>query len=388
MKKDAIISIAAGHSQEDLIKKIKKRGLAVIGVDKNPNAAGFKFCDEHIVASTHDSKAIIEALEKLKNKWNFVGIVVQSSGAPGITASEVAQRFNLRFVLPDIAQTALNKNLLIQELNKKGVPAPAICIASKNKIPTINFPPPYFVKPSRTAQTHTAMMKIDSRSELTDAIKCAAEISDTGQVNIEEYVSGVDILSIDWVWNKKIIHVATLEEISSGPPNFYGLGWKIPVSGKTDNVVAGVQKQCVEVLGVNNSLIEIGMKYDGVTARVFEVGLDLGGDGAPDVLLPQSLNYDLFEDGINVALGETPLGPRKIATPSYLRFLLQSEMKEGKEKTLEEIKNKFGGSNVEFKELPAKMNDEFRVAAVLLQAGTVPELDLKINEFEKWLKTK
>ena len=390
-KHDAIICIAAGYSQEDLIKKIKKRNIAVIGVDKNPNAAGLRFCDERVVASTHDSAPIIKELEKLKDRWNFLGIIVQSSGEPGITAGEVAKHFSLKFISPDIARTVINKNLLLPELQKQGVPAPKVKIISKGESASVDFLPPYFVKPSQSFITHTGMGKVDDASLLPKAVENAMASSETGKVNVEEFISGVDVLSIDWVWKNKIIHVATLEEINSGAPHFYGLGWKMPASSAQEKAAEDIQKKFAESLNINNSILETGMKIQRGKAKIYEASLDLGGDGVPDVLLPASLGYDLFEDGINVALGAPPVGPQKTAMPSYLRFLLQSEIyphTTTKEKMFEEIKNKFGGKRADFKELPASMNDEFRAAAVLLQAGTIEELDLKINDFEKWLKTK
>src|SRR3989344_5554438 len=387
-KHDAIICIAAGYSQEDLIKKIKKRNIAVIGVDKNPNAAGLRFCDERVVASTHDSAPIIKELEKLKDRWNFLGIIVQSSGEPGITAGEVAKHFSLKFISPDIARTVINKNLLLPELQKQGVPAPKVKIISKGESASVDFLPPYFVKPSQSFITHTGMGKVDDASLLPKAVENAMASSETGKVNVEEFISGVDVLSIDWVWKNKIIHVATLEEINSGAPHFYGLGWKMPVSSVFEKVAKDIQKQFTESFGIDNSIVETGMKIYQDKAYIYEASLDLGGDGVPDVLLPASLGYDLFEDGISVALGEAPLGPKKNVTPSYLRFLLQSEMKKNTEKMFEEIKNKFGGKKADFKELPAKMNNEFRATAVLLTSDTVEELDLKINDFEKWLKIK
>ena len=387
-KKNAVISIAAGYSQEDLIKKIKNRGYAVIGVDKNPNAMGFKFCDECVVASTHNSEPIIKELEKLKNRWNFAGIIVQSSGLPAITAGEIARHFNLKFISPDIARIVINKDKLIPELNKNGVSAPKVKVISRREDVNVDFPPPYFVKPSQSFLTHTGMGMIEDRSNLSLAVEDAIKASENGKVNVEQFVSGVDVLSIDWVWKNKKIHVATLEEISSGPPHFYGLGWKMPVSSVFEKVAKDIQKQFTESFGIDNSIVETGMKIYQDKAYIYEASLDLGGDGVPDVLLPASLGYDLFEDGISVALGEAPLGPKKNVTPSYLRFLLQSEMKKNTEKMFEEIKNKFGGKKADFKELPAKMNNEFRATAVLLTSDTVEELDLKINDFEKWLKIK
>ena len=385
--KKAIISIAAGSSQQALIRKIKERGFSVIGVDINPKAPSFKFCDECLIESTHNAEAIIEKLGDLKQKWNFRGIITQSSGIPVITAAKIAKHFNLQYVLPEIASNIPDKGKLIPALNAKGIPAPKVNIISTKGIAHVDFPPPFFVKPSTCFKSHTAMTKVEENSSLQKAIEWAMGVSDTGCVNVEQFIDGVDITSIDWVYNKKIIHVATIEEITSGEPYFYGLGWKIPVSSKSEKIARELQKQFVDALDINYSLVETAMKFDGKKAYIYEVGLDLGGDGVPEVLLPYSLNYNLLNNAIDLAIGKPPQSPHISAIPSYLRFILKSEIKGEPVKMFKYIKDQFNGTPVEFNGLIASMNDELRIGAIIFQSPSMEELNLRVKKFEKWLKT-
>ena len=385
--KNAIISIAAGSSQQALIRKIKERGFSVIGVDRNREAPGFEFCDECIVESTHNAEAIIEKLEKLTMKWNFCGIITQSSGIPAITTAKIAKHFNLRYVLPDIAKTITDKGQLISTLNAKGVPAPKVNIISTEEIAHVDFSPPFFVKPSICFKTHTAMTKVEEYSSLQQAVKEAMEVSETGCVNVEQFISGIDIGYIDWVYNKKIIHVATIEEINSGEPYFYGLGWRVPVPSKYEEIIRKVQKQFIDATDINNSLVQTSMKFDGEKAYIIEVHLDLGGDGVPEVLLPYSLNYDLLDNAINVSIGKPPQSPHISAIPTYLRFILKSEIKGEPVKIFKYIKDHFDGMSVEFNGLIASMNDELRVGAIIFQSPSTEELNSRVKKFERWLKT-
>ena len=385
--KNAIISIAAGSSQQALIIKIKERGFSVIGVDRNREAPGFEFCDECVIESTHDAEAIIEKLEKLKTKWDFCGTITQSSGIPVITTAKIAKHFNLQYVLPDIAETVTDKGRLIQTLNAKGIPAPKVNIISTKGIAHVDFSPPFFVKPSICFKTHTAMTKVEDYSSLQQAIKKAMEVSETGCVNVEQFINGIDIGSIDWVYNKKIIHVATLEEINSGEPYFYGLGWRISASSKFEKIVKELQKQFINASDINYSLVQTSMKFDGEKAYIIEVHLDLGGDGVPEVLLPNSLNYDLLDNAINLSIGKPPQSPHISAIPTYLRFILKSEIKGEPVKMFEYIKDHFNGTPVEFDGLIASMNDELRIGAVIFQSSSMEELNSRVKKFERWLKT-
>ncbi|TFB09343.1 hypothetical protein E3V08_00435 [Candidatus Atribacteria bacterium MT.SAG.1] len=387
-KKKAIISIAAGSSQQNLIHKIIKKGFSVIGVDRNPGAVGFKYCDECIIASTHDPDAIIEKLNSLISKLDLCGIITQSSGIPVITTAKIAKYFNLPYISPDLAENITDKAKLITMLNKYGISSPKIkVLSSKNRsISNIKFDPPFFVKPSICFKTHTAMKKIEDISFLPLAIEKALEASDNECVNIEQFINGIDIGSIDWVFNKKIIHVATIQEINSGEPYFYGLGWKAPISPKLEKIVSELQKQFISELNIDNSLVQTSMRYNGQKAYIIEVHLDLGGDGIPDILLPYCLNYDLLDNAIELSLGNPPQKPKKLPIPTYLRFLLESEVKNNIEYIHQNIKEKFDGIQVKFDGLISSMNNEKRIGAIIFQNPDMKEFNQLINEFEKWLR--
>lgn len=387
-KKKAIISIAAGSSQQNLIHKIIKKGFSVIGIDRNPGAVGFEYCDECIIASTHDPDTIIEKLTPLISKLDICGIITQSSGIPVITTAKIAKFLNLPYISPDLAENIADKAKLITMLNKYGISSPKIkIISNKNKnINNIKFNPPFFVKPSICFQTHTAMKKVEDISLLPIAIENALKVSENKFVNIEQFINGIDIGSIDWVYNKKIIHVATIQEINSGEPYFYGLGWKVPISPGLEKIVSELQKQFITELNINNSLVQTSMRHDGRKVYIIEVHLDLGGDGIPDILLPYSLNYDLLDNAIELSLGNSPQKPKKLPMPTYLRFLLESEIKDNTEYIYKNIKRKFGGIQIKFDGLISSMNNEKRTGAIIFQNTNIKELNQIINEFEKWLR--
>lgn len=387
-KKKAIISIAAGSSQQNLIHKIKEKGFSVIGVDRNPGAPGLKYCDECIIASTHDPDTIIKKLNPLITKLDLCGIITQSSGNPVITTAKVAKHFNLPYISPDLAENITNKAKLIPMLNKYRISSPKVKVLSdKNKsISNIKFELPFFVKPSICFKTHTAMKKIEDISSLPLVIEKALEASENKYVNIEQFINGIDIGSVDWVYNKKIIHVATIQEINSGEPYFYGLGWKVPISPGLEKIVSELQKQFITELNIDNSLVQTSMRYDGQKVYIIEVHLDLGGDGIPDILLPYSLNYDLLDNAIELSLGNAPQKPKKLPMPTYLRFLLESEVKDNIEYIYKNIKEKFDGIQVKFDGLISSMNNEKRIGAIIFQNSSMKEFNQLIGEFEKWLR--
>ena len=384
--KNAIISVAAGRSQIALIRAMKNKSFSVIGIDRNPNAEGFKYCDECIIESTHDATSIIKKLDALKVKWNFCGVSTQSSGVPVVTAAKIAEHFHLRYILPTIAENIIDKGLLLSALNDKGLSSPKVMVVSRSEDIDVDFSPPFFVKPSICLKSHTAMIRVEEVDHLARAIDNALAVSANGNVNIEQYIPGNDLVSIDLVFDKKIIHVATIEEINSGEPHFYGLGWKLPLSIEFENAAKTLQEQFIRRFNIDYSLVQTAMKFDGKKAHVIEVHLDLGGDGVPDILLPYSLNYNLIEQVINITLGVYPSGPQVNSIPTYFRFILKSDIKGNTNKFMNCIIQKFNARFVEFDGMTASMDKEQRVAALVFQAATIEELNLNMSEFENWLK--
>ena len=384
--KDAIISIAAGISQIALLRTLKDEGFSIIGVDRNPNAEGFKYCIERIIKSTHEAMPIIRELDILNAKWTFLGVLTQSDGYPVITAAKIAEHYQLRYISSSIAETVVDKGALLSALNEKGVPAPQIIVVSRRDITDVGFFPPFFVKPSISFKTHTGMLKVEGLNYLSQAIANALDASANGRANIEQYIPGKDLVSIDLVFNKEIIHVATIEEINSGEPHFYGLGWKMPLSTELENAARILQEQFIHKFDIDYSLVSTAMKFDGKKAFIIEIHLDLGGDGVPDILLPYSLKYNLTEQMIRLALGVHPSGPNITAIPTYFRFILNSEIKGAISKFMMDVVNKFNARPVEFNGLKAFMDNEQRIAAIIFQAETIEELNSNISEFENWIK--
>ena len=87
----ALICIGAGKSQQPVISTAKELGYAIIAIDQNPSAPGFKIADEKLVLSTFDAIPLIESIKSLSQKYNIMGILNRSSGPPVVTAARLAK---------------------------------------------------------------------------------------------------------------------------------------------------------------------------------------------------------------------------------------------------------------------------------------------------------
>ena len=147
--KNAVICLAAGKSQEQIIIKAKNLGYVVVAVDKNPNALSFRYADIKICQSTYDADAIIKELSLLESVYQWVGILNRSSGPPVVTAAKLCKHFNIPGVSIDSAQTLVNKDKMRAACLKYNFPSPKYKIYDIDKCNAVDSNEfPVVVKPA------------------------------------------------------------------------------------------------------------------------------------------------------------------------------------------------------------------------------------------------
>src|SRR5262245_41166129 len=114
----ALVCLAAGPSQKLLLEKAKTLGYFLIGVDQNPDAPGFAWCDVEIVTSTYEADPIIEALEQFQSRYEIVGVLNSSAGPPVTTAACLNEWLGLPGVQPEIAAMLTHKTMLTEACRK------------------------------------------------------------------------------------------------------------------------------------------------------------------------------------------------------------------------------------------------------------------------------
>ncbi|MCL1090794.1 hypothetical protein L2744_14550 [Shewanella profunda] len=308
-----ILSVGAGQSQVPLILKIKEMGWKVISCDADAQAPGKMISDLFINVSTYEAKSIIDAI--VAKDVKLIAVLTRSTGKPVVSCAKIAKHFKLPGLDIDNSKIFTHKQKLLHALRQHDIAAPRIF--------DINSPIDYpvFVKPSNTVKSHAAMSLCNSSKDLEQAYSNAASVSLDGSVNIEEYLLGQDIVSIDFVCNSQIFHLCTIGEISNGPPSFDGIGW-YTVSQKLDEVAKSQFSHMKNALSIHHGFFQTAMKFNPVNeqCKIYEVHAEIGGDKVNDVFIPTISNgYDVFENNIHLALGKFP-EPIKQTVPMLLLF--------------------------------------------------------------------
>lgn len=321
MKKGYILSIGAGENQIPLIEAINKMHYASISCDLNANAPGKKISEIFLNISTHKPDLIIQAILALKIE--IKAVLTRSTGIPVVTTSKIAEYFGLTALSSQIAQTLINKSRFIKEMNRLNIQSP-ILYEYKDKMDINRIIFPVFVKPSQTNISHAAMQKCHNIHSLKKACSAASIVSDNNQINIEEYLLGTDLVSIDYVFNDEIIHILTLGEISTGEPHFDGIGWySCEKNGKEDSLLQSKFSSIKNNLQIKNGFFQSAMKTDLAKnkASVYEIHAEIGGDLVNDIFIPSITdNYDIFINCILLSLNQKPVHCDDAIKPSVIFF--------------------------------------------------------------------
>jgi hypothetical protein len=309
-----ILSVGAGDNQVPLLEAIRRLGYSVASCDINPDAPGKKLSDIFLNVSTHDPDAIISLLQQKSVRPDAV--LTRSTGYPVVTCAVIAEYFDLPGIDVANSKILIHKNKLLNELNSLKI-ASAKLYNDDDKIIL-----PVFVKPANTALSHAAMGVCHTREQLDKKIAEAKQVSSDGIVNIEEYLLGSDIVSIDFVFDSEIIHLLSIGEISTGTPAFDGLGWY---------TLNGVQDECAKNnfatirkgLAIKHGFFQTAMKYDHVhkKAKTYEIHAEIGGDLVNDVFIPTITDgYDVFHNNLRLSLGYKPATLHHLVIPSVIFF--------------------------------------------------------------------
>lgn len=307
---DALISLAAGFSQRELIEEAKSLGLKVIAVDKDAGAICSNIVDEFICKSTHDAKPIIKELEKLQSKYRFLGVLNRSAGPPVITCAQITNHFNIPGVPLKSARTIVNKDLLRDKCKKSNIPIPKYSVVGcKEKINVETFERPFVIKPSLSLIGKSGITVVHDDSNISNALKIAKENTINKKILIEEYLPGPDITVVNFVENKKLLQIIVLEELNkeSCDGTVSSRGYKVyfdESKNKYLKQIEDISEEIIKIFNISRSPFMACFRVSkNNNLKLIEIHLDLGGDLLIEELFPRALEFDYKKFAIKMCIG-------------------------------------------------------------------------------------
>ena len=307
-----LLIVSGGIEAIPGILKAKEMCLHVVVSDYNPEAPGFTYADDRIVASTYDVEETVAAAENYhKNVRPIDGVICVASDVP-LTVASVARKIGLPGLSIETAKLASDKLAMKDQLVREGIPVPWYKpILSVEELEAICLDKgfPLVLKPvdSRGAR---GVLFIDRDIDLHWAFNTAKDNSPTGRVMVEEFINGPQISTeaviVDGIGYNIGFSDRNYEYLERYRPHIIENGGTQPSSlpASIQKDIADLAIKAGKALGVVNGIVKGDMVYGPNGPMVIEVATRLSGGYFSTDQIPLHTGVDMLKVAIKLALGE------------------------------------------------------------------------------------
>lgn len=306
-----LLIISGGTEAVPGIKKAKEMGLYVVVSDMDPNAPGFEFADDKIIASTYDfEETALLAKEYHKNTRKIDGVIAIASDVP-YTVAYVANKLNLPGLSLETATLSSDKLKMKDKLKEMNIPIPLYWqIDNYNELQEIvkSHGLPLIIKPidSRGAR---GVLLLTNEEILEWAFEHSKKQSPSSKVIVEEFLEGQQISTEAIIIEGKGYNIGfadrNYELLHSFSPYIIENGGDMPssLSASDQEQVAETAINAGLALGVRNGIVKGDMVLTKDGPKVIEVATRLSGGWFSTDQIPLSTGVDLIKAAIQQALG-------------------------------------------------------------------------------------
>ena len=305
------VSIGAGINQIPLIKEAKRCGFQVIGIDINPAAPGFYYCDLKIQESIEDYESIFLKLSEMLVDGRISAIMTKSFGPAIITTAFLCEKFGFPF-FPFLESIKFKDKKVLKKIfikNDIAVPS-AISITSKTNISKLKeniFP--IVVKPI-DGHAKTGINFINNHGELKKFISSHS----LEKYIFEHFIPGEEIICAGIVYEKKYYHIMMSDKKTTPPPYFSDILHTTPskyqhLVNKTTEIGAKI----AEAFQIDTSPMIMEFKIDSnENLYLLEAVPEFGGEFIPDFMIYAATGYNYIENVIKAVSKESFKLPLKV----------------------------------------------------------------------------
>lgn len=320
MKK--ILIVGASILQLPAIKKAKEMGLCVAVADYNPKSVGISFADKYYNASTID----IDAICKVAEDFRPDGIMTLATDMPMRSVAAATSMLGLPGISMQTAIKATDKGEMIKAFKQHNVPSPwYYIINSIEELTKYDISYPCIIKPTDNAGSRGVYLAHDEQ-ELTDHFAYSQHESRSGQVIIEEYLTGNEVSVEILVVGGKINILAITDKLTTGAPHFVEMGHSQPsrLPASVIDEIINVAIMAIKAIGIETGPAHVEMMVTSQGVKMIELGARMGGDCITTHLVPLSTGIDMIRATIDLSLGLDPDISVKFQKGSAIRFFKTS----------------------------------------------------------------
>ncbi len=314
-----IVSIGAGKNQIPLINACKELGFSIIGIDKNPKAEGFQYCDIKLIESIYNYHDIYLLLKDQLVFDDIAAVVSRSYGDVIKTVAYLCQQFKLPYCDFNSVENLIDKSQFRTIAQQNNIKMPYGILLHKKDFNTLDrLPFPCVMKPPKGHAKQNVML-IDSYLELRSYMQSAKH--DT--VLIEEYIEGDEIIVIGFVHNQKFYIYDISDKILNAKPYFVDRMHILP--SQYYNLYDRLQKLGQTIadaftLQATPLLMECIISND--TIYLIEAACEFGGEYLADYAIPARLKNNIFKTFVQaIVTGKVDM-PAKSSTAAVVKYIM------------------------------------------------------------------
>jgi biotin carboxylase len=320
-----VLFVGAGRHQRRAIAQARARGLRVVAVDRNPEAAGLTEADVPELVDFSDVDAVIE----VGRRHSVDGVLTISADRAVPVVAAVAEALGLPGIGTETAHVMTHKVAMRRVLADAGVPQPDFAAVrtlqeGRAALERVGFPA--VLKPADSGGQR-GVFRVESFDDLERHLHAALAESPTDEAILESYVEALELNGLVIVRGGQAMPL-TLSDRLRPPGIGFGVGWThvYPATIFDDQLEQAerVAVHAVHALGLRDGIAfpQLLATADGRVLAI-EVAARVPGGQMADLAF-HATGVDLIDIALRQALGEEV--PDELVLPEFkqplaIRFL-------------------------------------------------------------------
>jgi biotin carboxylase len=307
-----LLIVSGGIEAADAAKRAREMGLHVVVSDIDPNAPGFQFAHDRLIADVYGPEETAAAAERYHREQRPIsGVICVAADAP-VTAALVAVRLNLPGISVETARLACDKLAMKRRFRDAGVPVPWFApVSSVSELRTLiaEHGTDLVIKPADSRGSR-GVQRLARVQDVQAAFELARRHSPTERVMVEAYLEGPQVSTESVVTEGRCYPPGfsdrNYEFLELHAPFFIENGGDLPshLPLQTQQRVKDVVARAAAALGVREGTVKGDIVVHKGEPYVIELAARLSGGFFCTREIPLNTGVDFIGCAIRVALGE------------------------------------------------------------------------------------
>jgi biotin carboxylase len=312
MRAKTLLIVSGGIEAADAAKRAREMGLRVVVSDIDPNAPGFVYAHDRLIADVYGPEETAAAAERYHREQRPIsGVICVAADAP-VTAALVAERLKLPGISVETAKIACDKLAMKLRFKNSGVPVPWFApVSSVAELRSViaERSVELVIKPVDSRGSR-GVQRLARVKDLDGAFELARRHSPTQRVMVEAYLEGPQVSTESIVTGGRCYTPGfsdrNYELLELHAPFFIENGGDLPsrLPHETQAKVKDVVARAGASLGVREGTVKGDIVVHKGEAYVIELAARLSGGFFCTREIPLNTGVDFIGCAIRVALGE------------------------------------------------------------------------------------